>query len=76
MDAPKSKNYSTIKPSNGDDGEYQPSITEPSFKEKNGGKATVALNYSSNILLVYRLDEMRRMETVNFTLAMACLVYW
>ena len=76
MDAPKSKNYSTIKPSNGDDGEYQPPIIEPSFKEKNGGKATVALNYSSNILLVYRLNEMRRMETVNFTLAMACLVYW
>ena len=73
VDAPK--NYCTIQPSNCDD-EYQPPITEPFKKEKNGGKATVALNYSSNILLVYRLNEMRRMETVNFTLAMACLVYW
>ena len=45
MDVPKPKNYCTIQPSsNGDDGEYQPSIIEPSFKEKNGGTATVALN--------------------------------
>ena len=33
------------------------------------------LNFSSNILLVYRLHEMRHMENVNFTLAIACLVY-
>mmetsp|Transcript_11010 Transcript_11010/g.24288 ORF Transcript_11010/g.24288 Transcript_11010/m.24288 type:complete len:305 (-) Transcript_11010:379-1293(-) len=33
------------------------------------------LNYSSNILLVYRLHEMRHMENVNFSLAIACLVY-
>ena len=34
------------------------------------------LNYSSNVLLVYRLNEMRHMENVNFVLALACLVYW
>jgi len=33
------------------------------------------LNFSSNSLLVYRLHEMRHMENVNFTLAIACLVY-
>mmetsp|Transcript_34127 Transcript_34127/g.64954 ORF Transcript_34127/g.64954 Transcript_34127/m.64954 type:complete len:309 (-) Transcript_34127:700-1626(-) len=33
------------------------------------------LNFSSNILLVHRLDEMRRMEDINFTLAIACLFY-
>ena len=34
------------------------------------------LNFSSNILLVYRLDEMRRMLNTNLTLAMICLGYW
>ena len=34
------------------------------------------LNFSSNILLVYRLNEMRHLESVNFTLAILCLVYW
>lgn len=33
------------------------------------------LNYSSNVLLVYRLQEMRHMESVNFVLAVLCLVY-
>ena len=34
-----------------------------------------SLNVSSNILLVYRLDEMRRMENINFVLAILCLLY-
>ena len=34
------------------------------------------LNWSSNILLVYRLHEMRHIESVNFNLAIACLIYW
>jgi uncharacterized membrane protein len=33
------------------------------------------LNSSQNVLLVYRLNEMRSLERVNFTLAIACLVY-
>ena len=33
------------------------------------------LNSSHNVLLVYRLDEMRSLERVNFTLAIACLIY-
>mmetsp|Transcript_3241 Transcript_3241/g.8267 ORF Transcript_3241/g.8267 Transcript_3241/m.8267 type:complete len:325 (+) Transcript_3241:254-1228(+) len=33
------------------------------------------LNFSSNILLVYRLNEMRHMEGVNFILAILCLVF-
>ena len=33
------------------------------------------LNTSQNVLLVYRLDEMRSLERVNFTLAISCLVY-
>ena len=40
---------------------------------KGGGEP---LNFSSNILLVYRLDEMRRMLNTNLTLAMICLGYW
>lgn len=36
---------------------------------------TKALNSSTNVLLVYRLNEMRSLESVNFTLAIACLVY-
>lgn len=39
---------------------------------KGGGGA---LNYSMNVLLVYRLEEMRRMERINFMLAIACLTY-
>lgn len=38
-------------------------------------KSDGPLNYSSNILLVYRLAEMRHMENVNFTLAIFCLIY-
>jgi hypothetical protein len=34
------------------------------------------LNCSYNILLVYRLNEMRNMENLNFALAIACLGYW
>ncbi len=34
------------------------------------------LNCSYNILLVYRLNEMRHMENLNFALAVACLGYW
>ncbi len=34
------------------------------------------LNCSYNILLVYRLNEMRHMENLNFALAIACLGYW
>ena len=38
-----SQRITALQPFNGgDDGEYQPLIIEPSFKEKNGGKATVA----------------------------------
>ena len=33
------------------------------------------LNTSQNVLLVYRLDEMKSLESLNFTLAVACLVY-
>ncbi len=33
------------------------------------------LNSSQNVLLVYRLNEMRSLERINFTLAIACLVY-
>ena len=51
------------------------SLADPSFlnyhsfaPSKNG-----PLNESSNILLVYRLDEMRRMESTNFALAFVCL---
>eukprot|EP00566_Odontella_aurita_P019963 CAMPEP_0113528598 /NCGR_PEP_ID=MMETSP0015_2-20120614/1931_1 /TAXON_ID=2838 /ORGANISM="Odontella" /LENGTH=291 /DNA_ID=CAMNT_0000427143 /DNA_START=191 /DNA_END=1063 /DNA_ORIENTATION=- /assembly_acc=CAM_ASM_000160 len=33
------------------------------------------LNVSTNVLLVYRLDEMRHLENVNFALAMMCLAY-
>eukprot|EP00573_Skeletonema_grethae_P006893 CAMPEP_0201710264 /NCGR_PEP_ID=MMETSP0578-20130828/58542_1 /ASSEMBLY_ACC=CAM_ASM_000663 /TAXON_ID=267565 /ORGANISM="Skeletonema grethea, Strain CCMP 1804" /LENGTH=308 /DNA_ID=CAMNT_0048199291 /DNA_START=209 /DNA_END=1135 /DNA_ORIENTATION=- len=33
------------------------------------------LNSSQNVLLVYRLNEMRQLERTNFTLAIACLVY-
>mmetsp|Transcript_27367 Transcript_27367/g.35186 ORF Transcript_27367/g.35186 Transcript_27367/m.35186 type:complete len:305 (-) Transcript_27367:795-1709(-) len=39
------------------------------------GKQQRILNSSQNILLVYRLNEMRSLERVNFTLAIACLVY-
>ncbi|KAL7447421.1 hypothetical protein ACHAXM_010631 [Skeletonema potamos] len=33
------------------------------------------LNSSQNVLLVYRLNEMRSLERINFILAIACLVY-
>ncbi|KAK1738232.1 hypothetical protein QTG54_010901 [Skeletonema marinoi] len=39
------------------------------------GKQQRILNSSQNVLLVYRLNEMRSLERVNFTLAIACLVY-
>ena len=37
---------------------------------------TGPLNCSYNILLVYRLNEMRHIENLNFALAIACLGYW
>jgi len=48
-------------------------ISTSSSPTKGGGEP---LNFSSNILLVYRLDEMRRMLNTNLTLAMICLGYW
>ena len=39
------------------------------------GQQQKILNSSQNVLLVYRLDEMRSLERVNFALAIACLVY-
>jgi len=39
------------------------------------GQKQRILNSSQNVLLVYRLNEMRSLERVNFTLAIACLVY-
>jgi len=39
------------------------------------GKQQRILNSSQNVLLIYRLNEMRSLERVNFTLAIACLVY-
>ena len=38
-------------------------------------RTDLPLNTSQNVLLVYRLNEMRSLERVNFTLAIACLVY-
>ena len=38
-------------------------------------KSDGQLNYSSNSLLVYRLNEMRSMEDTNFALALLCLTY-
>lgn len=43
------------------------------FAPKNKPTYDGPLNKSSNILLVYRLDEMRHMENVNFCLAFVCL---
>mmetsp|Transcript_19935 Transcript_19935/g.31108 ORF Transcript_19935/g.31108 Transcript_19935/m.31108 type:complete len:306 (+) Transcript_19935:237-1154(+) len=39
------------------------------------GQQQKILNSSQNVLLVYRLNEMRQLERTNFTLAIACLVY-
>ena len=39
------------------------------------GQKQRILNSSQNVLLVYRLNEMRSLERVNFALAIACLVY-
>ena len=41
----------------------------------NSGGGGGPLNHSMNVLLVYRLNEMRHMENVNFMLAIACLSY-
>ncbi len=56
-------------------GAHRPTVTtdsSPAFAAIPMGP----LNCSYNILLVYRLNEMRQMENLNFGLAIACLGYW
>ena len=45
------------------------------FKDSSSEQPQRILNTSQNVLLVYRLHEMKSLERVNFTLAIACLVY-
>ena len=55
-------NYQAIPPTRVNNARVDAPSTPSSNKTSEG-----PLNYSSNILLVYRLDEMRRMERINFS---------
>jgi hypothetical protein len=66
---------------------YHLKLLQPDEESNDEGLATTraaaavtlpggAINCSNNILLVYRLNEMRHMENLNFTLAIICLGYW
>lgn len=65
-------NNSSFSPHYGCHGEetvlLQPSKTKAPFQQH-------PLNQSSNVLLVYRLEDMRSTITVNFLLAILCLMY-
>ena len=56
--------------------QYEPLLNKPQQRSPlPTTKSDGQLNYSSNSLLVYRLNEMRSMEDTNFALALLCLTY-
>ena len=57
-------------PEGGDDEET------PLFKTAIPPAAVTPLNQSNNVLLVFRLNEMRQCENINIALAFLCLTYW